>query len=52
MASQQTPPNVRVGVSALVVNPDGKILVGRRKGSHGSGETRSSLADACFSDRD
>lgn len=32
-------PNVRVGVAALVVNPDGKILVGSRKGSHGSGET-------------
>lgn len=35
MASQT--PNVRVGVAALIVHPDGRVLVGKRKGSHGSG---------------
>lgn len=49
MPSQQTPPNVRVGVAALIVNPDGKILVGSRKGSHGSGETASSLGGSVLS---
>lgn len=36
-------PQVRVGVAAIIANPLGtttdRILIGRRKGSHGAGET-------------
>ncbi|KAJ4397846.1 hypothetical protein N0V93_002083 [Gnomoniopsis smithogilvyi] len=31
-------PNVRVGVAALVRGPDGRVVFGRRKGSHGAGK--------------
>jgi 8-oxo-dGTP diphosphatase len=30
--------NVRVGCGVLIVNPDHKILLGKRMGSHGAGE--------------
>lgn len=33
------PPGVtrRDGVACIICNPDGKVLVGKRKGSHGAG---------------
>ncbi|RSM08793.1 hypothetical protein CEP52_004485 [Fusarium oligoseptatum] len=30
-------PNPRVGVSAIIYGPDGKMVTGKRKGSHGAG---------------
>lgn len=30
-------PNPRVGVAAVVLGPDGRVIFGRRKGSHGAG---------------
>jgi hypothetical protein len=32
------PPVVRVGVAAVVQDAQGKMVMGRRKGSHGDGE--------------
>ncbi|KAI8713919.1 Nudix hydrolase domain-containing protein [Fusarium sp. LHS14.1] len=32
-----TAPNPRVGVSAIIYGPDGKMVTGKRKGSHGAG---------------
>lgn len=39
-------PHVRVGVSAVIRDKDGKFLVGKRKGSHGAGKV-SSPFDSC-----
>ncbi|KAM0438619.1 hypothetical protein ACHAPT_001371 [Fusarium lateritium] len=36
MASSAAP-NPRVGVSAIIYRPDGKMVTGKRKGSHGAG---------------
>lgn len=32
-------PHPRVGVAAVIFGPDGKLVAGKRKGSHGAGET-------------
>lgn len=29
----------KVGVAAIITNPNGLVLVGKRKGSHGAGKT-------------
>jgi ADP-ribose pyrophosphatase YjhB (NUDIX family) len=40
MTSQASqPPRPLVGVGAIVVGRDDKVLVGKRKGSHGEGES-------------
>lgn len=44
MASQQ--PVVRVGVAAIISDAEGKMLVGVRKGSHGSGTYLLRLLDS------
>lgn len=32
-------PNPRIGVAAIIYGPDGKIVAGKRKGSHGAGNS-------------
>lgn len=39
MSSQQATPNPRVGIAAMIVDAQDKILIGKRKGSHGAGES-------------
>ena len=31
-------PDPRIGVAALIISPSNKILMGKRKGSHGGGK--------------
>ncbi|KAI2469512.1 NUDIX hydrolase domain-like protein [Annulohypoxylon bovei var. microspora] len=37
MATKSPPYNVRVGVAAVIRNSEGKLVVGKRMGSHGAG---------------
>ena len=30
----------RVGVASIIVSPDNRILIGKRKSSHGAGESK------------
>lgn len=32
-------PHPRVGVAAVIFGPNGKLVAGKRKGSHGAGKT-------------
>ncbi|KAM3505461.1 hypothetical protein MY11210_007958 [Beauveria gryllotalpidicola] len=38
-------PNPRVGISCVIVNNRGQVLVGKRKGSHGAGKQRNMRRD-------
>lgn len=36
----------RVGVAALIVNPDNRVLIGKRKSSHGAGESQTLISSS------